>query len=181
MGFMQMTTEYWLQKKTIGGWSMVTSYQDEDQAWRNYISCVGNGMSGYSWRLVEAKTIQEDMLNDVVTIPTDIEMERIGHVRALKQASDVVYSGWSVANPVQDKKSGWGATPTAAWGNLIKSIDPEANGGPSKPDGRGAKPGSICLMHHGLKKRCRAMPEELDMLLSQGWQRGGPRTQFEGE
>ena len=165
-----MSQEYWLQKKTIGGWSMVTWYSDLEQAQANYSKCVGKGDSGYSWRLCEVKAVKEDMLNDVVNVEAPVIEQPL--------------KAWGQSRPanilIQDAPKSSEAPVSRPWGQNATSINPGANGEVSKPDGRGAKPGSVCLMHHGLKKRCRAMPEELDMLLSQGWQRGGPRTQFEG-
>lgn len=184
-------TEYWLQKKTIGGWSQVTNYRDLDQAKRNFVSCVGKGDSGYCWRLAEVKELEVSMLDEIVEIsyiPPDISITK-DMVDIHEAMRDPQKSGWGdnnrvivkgpgILNPDAPKSSGWGQT--APWGQNQMSNSPTQTEGLSKLDGRGAKSGSVCLMHHGLKKRCRAMPEELDMLLKDGWVRGGPRTQFEG-
>lgn len=173
--------EYWLQKKTIGGWSNLDRHDNLDKAKANFLQCVGNGLSGYSWRLVECSVIEQAMLNDVMPIPeVTVEIDRY----IIGGKSDKLTWGDIGRNRpadilVQD------APKTRPWGQAasepenIKIINPGANTGLSKLDGRGAKPGSICLIHHSLQKRMRAMPEELDMLLLQGWVRGGPRTQFE--
>lgn len=161
-----MTTEYWLQKKTIGGWSHVTYYSDELEA-RTNLDKVAIPNNGYSWRLVKAEVIEERMLEEVVEVasmPLDIE------------ATKAKAALWGKS--IQDAPTGWGATPAASGWDKPAVINPILNTGLSSGDGRGAKAGSICLMHHQMKKRMRAMPDELDMLLSQGWERGGPRTQF---
>lgn len=169
-------TEYWLQKKTIGGWSHVTWYSDLEQAQLNFTK-VSAGNSGYSWRVVKAETVVEKMLDDSTPIEApEIELTNVKWItkdEALKQFP-LAKSGWiKPRQPIQDapKSSGWGGT-ASGWGNAT-SESPSQSG-----DGRGAKPGSVCLMHHSLKKRMRAMPDELNVLLSQGWERGGPRTQF---
>lgn len=176
-----MTTEYWLQKKTIGGWSHVTSYQDEEQARKNYSSCVGNGMSGYSWRLVEVKTIQEDMLNDVVEVqqPDNAKLwiQASGRIDRNAIGLEPIKSGWG--KPVQDApKSSWG-TSSAGWGDFKAPINPEADTAPSGEQPHGLT-GSVWLVHYGLKDKKRVAANLVDDMIAQGWQRGGPRTQFEG-
>jgi len=64
-------TEYWLQKKTIGGWSNVTWYSDQKQAEENYKRAWAGGKSGYSWRLFsidETNLIMEDLLDEVTEV-----------------------------------------------------------------------------------------------------------------
>lgn len=64
-------TEYWLQKKTIGGWSQVTWYDNQDQAMTNFNN-VTKGDTGYSWRLVEANTVVEKLLEEIVEVEAPI-------------------------------------------------------------------------------------------------------------
>jgi hypothetical protein len=65
-------TEYWLQKKTLGGWSHVTWYADLEQAQENYGRCLLN--KGYSWRLIKAETVVEHLLDETTEIePPAIE------------------------------------------------------------------------------------------------------------
>jgi len=59
-------TEYWLQKKTLGGWSHVTWYANEAEARANFDKCKSN--SGYSWRVVKAEVIVEAMLEEVTEV-----------------------------------------------------------------------------------------------------------------
>lgn len=168
-----MTTEYWLQKKTIGGWSHVTWYETLAVTQANFAN-VSAGNSGYSWRIVEAKTIEEKLLDEVVEVyPTPLhELTN----NALK-ASPAQWAAASEAS--QNKQSGWGATPGAGWGETIKIINPSPNAPPSVSDGRGAKPGSVWLVHHGKKHKTRVAASEVDAMIAQGYIRGGPATKFE--
>lgn len=60
-------TEYWLQKKTIGGWSHVTWYDSYEQAKFNFDN-VSKGNSGYSWRIVKAEMVEEKLLQETTPI-----------------------------------------------------------------------------------------------------------------
>ncbi len=53
---------------------------------------------------------------------------------------------------------------------------PKPNG-----DGRGKHLiGTVCMIHHAMKKRIRCAAAEVNKFEADGWVRGGPRTQFEG-
>ena len=150
-------TEFWLQKKTIGGWSHVTSYQDEQQARTNYNRCIEGGMSGYSWRLCKVEAIEVAMLNDVVEV-SQPEPDRPANI--LIQGAP---------------KSSWG-TPPATWGEKRTSIDLPADS--ERPE-HGLS-GSVWLIHHGQRAKVRVKADEAQKYLDEGYVRGGPRTQFEG-
>jgi len=167
-------TEYWLQKKTIGGWSMVTYYVDADEAWRNYASCVGNGMSGYSWRLVRVETIKEDMLNDVVDIQSP-DYDAILFGRSFSK-DGVRVPAEKVLIQDAPKSTGWGAD-TSRWGKPA-SIDPSP-AGVINPSTEHGLTGSVWLVHHGLRKKTRVSADKVDAMMKEGYVKGNPRTQFE--
>lgn len=171
-------TEYWLQKKTIGGWSHVTSYHDEAQAKRNFASCVGNGMSGYCWRLVEVKEIEASMLNDVVPIMHDTDS---GWIKTIEPKPDS--SGWGAFRPadilVQDAPKSAEQPTRRPWGQNSTSINPSPAILNPEASEHGLS-GSVWVVHHGFKKKLRVNQETAKQLLAGGeWKRGGPRTQFE--
>lgn len=90
---LDMSNEYVLQKKTLGGWSYVTWYTDVNEALRNLKAAVADGYSGYSWRVVELKVIEEVLNKDELeALPTEKE------------------------EAVEPVKSGWGKPTGAAWG-----------------------------------------------------------------
>lgn len=69
--------EYWLQKKTIGGWSHVTWYDNIDQAKVNF-DRASNGNSGYSWRLVKVEMIEKKLLEEAIPIePPAVELAQV--------------------------------------------------------------------------------------------------------
>lgn len=164
-------TEYWLQKKMLAGWSVVTWYDNLEQAQENYKKCLNN--IGYSWRLVKVETVECQMLDEV----TEVKAPEIELVKSKSKndwgASTNLNDGWSTKTPFVDIA----LKQASDWSNWKPAGAAIINPGTGS-DGRGAKPGSVCLMHHGLKKRMRAMPNEVDVMIAQGWERGGPRTQF---
>lgn len=173
--------EYWLQKKTIGGWSQVTNYQDLDQAKRNFVSCVGKGNSGYCWRLAEVKIIEEAMLDEVTIIETDKDVElpqaKVGQSVVIRNIGDKPIAVRPWGNPVQDKpkSSGWGQT--APWGQNQMPISLTQAEGLSSDQVHGFS-GSVWVIHHGQKHKARIAGNELELYLAKGYERGGPRTQF---
>lgn len=62
-----MNNEYWLQKKTIGGWSHVTWYSTIDEAMSNF-NRVSGDLNGYSWRVVKVELVEERLLTDAAPI-----------------------------------------------------------------------------------------------------------------
>jgi hypothetical protein len=62
-----MSNEYWLQKKTLGGWSHVTWYAIKEEAKLNF-DRVSAGDSGYSWRLVKIEVIEQKLLDEVIEV-----------------------------------------------------------------------------------------------------------------
>lgn len=153
-------TEYWLQKKSLSGWSMVTWYSDVEQAMTNYKKCIGNGMSGYSWRLCKVEALETSMLQEVTDIEApELEVKKTTSWGAdiqkpLKKAEDVKYS------------NGWGDT--SSWSDI-----PSDN---SKPEH--GLTGSVWVINHALKEKKRVAASEVDNMLSLGYERGGPKTKF---
>lgn len=166
-----MVNEYWLQKKTIGGWSHVTWYDDLEQAQLNF-NRVSAGDSGYSWRLVNVTTIQEKMLADVVNVEAP-------NVKLEAARSNV----WAGTKPPENKKSGWGATPATVWGSNLTSNNPKPA---VTPSGWGTPPaktehglsGSVWLAHAGLRQKKRVPADQVNDMIAQGWYKAGPRTTF---
>lgn len=165
-----MTTEYWLQKKTIGGWSHVTWYADKDQALKNFKTAVGNGMSGYSWRLIEAVELEVSMLQEVteVTLPDN---PVIGEAVTITNNTDkpLKVNGWGQQTIVEPKTS---------WGRLPINIDKDKNisSVPIKPE-HGLS-GSVWVINHKDRVKKRIKANELDSMLAQGYEKAGPRTEF---
>lgn len=167
MGIMLMT-EYWLQKKGLGGWSMVTWYSDLDQAMTNYRKCLDNGMSGYSWRLCKVEAVEVSMLDEV----TEIEAP------SLEPSIPVVRKPWTDSIQPLPVKKPWGATPTPAWGGSFKIINPEPNEGLSARPGRPDLVGKVWMVNHLTKSKVRVSPEEVKLMTEAGYERGGPKTKF---
>lgn len=150
-------TEYWLQKKTIGGWSMVTWYSELEQAMLNYSKCVGKGDSGYSWRLIEAKTIAEDMLAEVTNVETpELEQKTTSWGATIKPK--LVNNGWGNPTP-KPVASRWGSDSEIKEHGMV---------------------GKVWMLNHKLKERARVNPDEVESRKANGWIIGGPKTMFEG-
>lgn len=164
-------TEYWLQKKTIGGWSTVTWYSDLAQATENYNRCIGN--PGYSWRLVTVEVVHEKRLEEEVEITPVPITEFNNNIQNTKWVSkaDLIEQF-----PSQNKNSGWPATPSpGGWDSFT----------PDKPkpailtlDEKHGGIGKVWMLRHDIKQRARVNPNEVDYYLSQGWIKGGPKTAF---
>jgi len=146
---MEHMTEYWLQKKTIGGWSMVTWYSDLDQAKLNY-DRLKQG-AGYSYRLVQVEAIQEDMLDEVVTVEAP----------EIEQTAKANVWGGQIKKP--DTSSGF-----SGWGDMLSNSSKLEHG----------LSGSVWVINHSTKDKKRVPAGELDAMIAQGYVRGGPRTQF---
>ncbi len=148
-------TEYWLQKKTIGGWSMVTWYATEGQARANYDKM--KQQIGYSYRLCKVEEIEVDLLNDIVPVPVhDIEYPDP------EQAKANVWGG-----QLKPNADTWGST-KSNWGDLPADSQ-RSNHGLS---------GSVWVIHHAKKEKLRVSGDKVDSYLANGYERGGPRTQF---
>lgn len=158
-------TEYWLQKKTIGGWSHVTWYDSLEQAMANFKSA-SDGDSGYCWRVVEAKPIAEKMLAEVVPVEapnTKLEVARRN-----------VWAGQASAPASQPViNSGWGGSSAAGWGNPA-SVKPSPAAGPPAH----GLAGKVWMIHHAKKIKTRIDPNEVDKYLAEGYVKGGPKTSF---
>lgn len=97
-------TEYWLQKKTIGGWSQVTWYDNQEQAMTNFNN-VSKGDTGYSWRLVEANTVVEKLLEEIVEVPPPEFIPIEPRVRLKPVAATPMAAGWDKPmgdDPIKD-------------------------------------------------------------------------------
>lgn len=171
------TTEYWLQKKTIGGWSMVTWYSELEQASKNYDQLRKN--IGYSYRMAEVKIVQEHLLDEVVKVEApEVELDAKANVWGGQQKPQAT-GGWT--KPEQQTNNGWN---TLEIKTKLSSIDTTNN--PWGKDDRGdlAEPkehgltGSVWVIHHANKHKCRVSANDIDDMLAKGYERGGPRTQF---
>lgn len=159
-------TEYWLLKKQLGGWVKVSWWSEEEYnlAKRSYDQCA-KPLSGNAWRLVKVEVLEESLLDDM-TPETRPESEP------------------ATAPPI--KNSGWGATPTkGGWGNFTSGPDLKKEPWSTAKEeaaevrlrGHGGA-GKVCLINHNTKERTKVDASEVDDMISQGWERGGPRTQF---
>lgn len=170
-------TEYWLQKKTIGGWSHVTYYVTEAEARINFNKVSGD-LNGYCWRLVKAEVIEEKLLNDVVEIDPPKMYEEPLKTGIINQAK----SGWGNLIPAIPKSNGWGDVPQSGWNST--TIDPKPvvlNSWGDLPADSGYRhkgTGKVCMINHVLKERTKVDANVVDNMIAQGWERGGPRTQF---
>lgn len=151
-------TEYWLQKKTISGWSNATWYDNQEQALKNLFNCAGvAGGSGYSWRVMKAEVVEQRLLDEVVMVEAP-ELEA----------------------PI---KTGWGAfksaTPAQAWGKPSNApgFSPSPSPVINLDDTHGGK-GMVWVIKHSIKSKKKIQPNELEYHLANGWERGGPRTEF---
>lgn len=145
-------TEYWLQKKTLGGWSHVTWYGTEAEAITNMNkACAGD--SGYSWRVCRVDVLAEKLLQDHEE-PKKPELEHAA-------AKTNVWAGQS--------KGGWDVGVVDNGWSDFKSDSEKSEHGMS---------GKIWLVNHSLKEKKRINPAEVDAMLASGWERGGPKTKF---
>lgn len=156
-------TEFWLQKKTIGGWSMVTWYDNEEQARKNYDNCRTG--KGYAWRLVKVEVLELQPLEDMIEIvPPEVEkpQERRQSLKIVDPWGDTKIASNSISdNPIWNE-----GHPTADNVPVI-----------SVPSVHGLS-GSIWVVHHGQRIKSRVALSDLDSYLNNGYVRGGPKTQF---
>lgn len=149
-------TEYWLQKRTLGGWSNVSWWSEHEleKANTSYQSCLKQ--VGYSWRLIKVETLQEVRLQEEVEDKVQDSKE--------EQAKYNVWAGQASSWNVGDKvvANGWGDT-------TITATAPEKEHG---------MVGKVWMLHHARKEKIRVDPSQVDSLIIEGWERGGPRTQF---
>lgn len=150
-------TEYWLQKKTIGGWSNITWYEDKNQAEVNYDKVRQN--AGYSYRLVEVTTLQEHRLQE----ETIIEPPSVDDYKKVKEKI------WSTPEP---KKDGWGDVNTKPDNHWGKGPSGELN------ETKHGMSGKVWMINHTNKTRVRVTPDEVQRMTEAGYERGGPKTPF---
>lgn len=158
-----MITEYWLQKKTIGGWSHVTWYSTAEEARKNYdIVAVPN--NGYSWRISMVTVIAERLLEEVVKVEApEIEQKLTSWGAPInKKPSPIASDGWGATGTVSN---GWNSTPI----HPIKNEPPSEHG----------LTGSVWVINHQTREKSRVPANELDNYLAKGYVKGGPRTQFQ--
>lgn len=166
LGMQNMTIEYRLEKKVLGGWQSISwwSEAEYDKAITSYNS-LAKPNCGFAYRLIKIEVMQECRLEEEKEISYKDEVAKIWSTPESELKND-----WK-APPV--KISDWGATPVAdGWGKPAV-LNPRPAG-----EGKPGAPGSVSLIHHGLKQRKRFKPEEVDDMIAQGWERGGARTQF---
>lgn len=158
-------TEYWLQKKTIGGWSIITWYDNKEQAEANYDKVRQN--AGYSYRLVEVTTLQEHRLTEETVIEPPA-IETVGNTNSLTKELAKV-------NP----DTGW-ASNSKDWGNVNTKPDNNWGSGPSGElnETKHGMIGKVWLINHVTKERARVEPNNVASMLAAGWEKGGPKTQF---
>lgn len=152
-----MTAEYWLQKKTIGGWSVVTWYDNQEQAEKNYNECIKN--VGYAWRLVKVEVMSEQRLEEEKEIIPPV----IQPVQFIKKTLDP----WQAAPQSENQMA------INPWGATMPSVSD-----PSPTKSEHGLSGSVWLVHRGLKIKGRFAADKVDAMMAQGYERGGPRTQL---
>jgi len=155
--------EYWLQKKTIGGWSMVTWYATIEEALKNYQSCLTSG-KGYSWRLCKVEVVEASMLDEVVEV-------------AAPELPEPVFI--KTKPPQIINQTDWTGV-ASTWGEKRTTDDPSPGAVVSTRPPRLDLIGSVWLVHHGLKKKTRVASHLVESMLAQGYEKGSPRTVFRG-
>lgn len=152
--------EYWLQKKTLGGWQTVSWWAEAElaKAQASYNSC-SKPDSGYSWRLIKAEVMEQRLLEDHIEL---LSLEEI--VEAVLP------------------KNGWGdSKPKSTWGDVKSVVTPWGiKDSVSFPKNGNHLIGKVWMIHHQLKLKKRVDPAEVDEMIRQGYERGGPKTQFRG-
>lgn len=172
------TEEYWLQKKTIGGWSHVTWYDNLEQAKRNFDNC-SKANNGYSWRIAKVETVEVKMLEEVVTVEAPkVEIAAKANVWAgneVKAAADA--SGWGKPD-VLIPKSEWGKS--SGWEKINTKSDEFWGNNPSgdRTEKQHGMTGKVWLINHLTKERARVSEDRVAEMLANGWERGGPKTGF---
>lgn len=144
--------EYYLQKRTLSSWSHVTIYENKDEGLKNLNSASKD--SGYSWRLVEVKVVEERILTDEMK-----EQREQVEEKPAQSWGAINKENWS-SKPVQGD---WGKIDTTPWGTTA----PTSSHGLS---------GSVWLVNHTIKEKKRVPAAQVDAMLADGWVRGGPRT-----
>lgn len=148
-------TEYWLQKKTIGGWSHVTWYATEQEAMAQY-NKLGND-TGYSWRVCKVEPVAEKLLYDH-------EEPKPPEVWASSPAPIVKNSGWG------DQASDWPEKRT--------SDNPIMNTGWSSTPAVHGMTGKVWMVNHAKRLRARVDANSVALYEADGYERGGPKTAF---
>lgn len=150
-------TEYWLQKKTLGGWQTVSWWAEAElaKAQASYNSC-SKPDSGYSWRLCKVEILTEARLDEEIEAkPTNLDFNSQSNGELIIPPLKGI---WADTKP----KSQWGDVP-------VDSSNPEHG-----------MVGKVWMIHHQLKLKKRVDPAEVDGMIGQGYERGGPKTQFRG-
>lgn len=137
-------TEYLLQKRTLSMWSYVTTYYDLAQAKANFNKVREN--SGYSWRIVELKVIEEK-LNEG---ETDLE--------ETPEPSEL---------PTDEIKPSWGSPAASDWRKSACEASIKSEHG---------MVGKVWLGNPSTKEKKRVEPSMVAGMLADGWIKTGPRT-----
>lgn len=163
-------TEYWLQKKTIGGWSQVTWYSDYEQAKLNYDSA-SKGNSGYSWRICKVEMIEQKLLEDTVEVkpPDGYSWSDVTEEQKIEMISN------AGINAVKSFKSGWDNVHSKGWGvPEYKEKDWDF----AKPEKEHGMTGKVWMINHTTKQKARITAALVEQFELNGWERGGPKTVF---
>lgn len=169
-------TEYWLQKKTLGGWSIIGKTTLE-----NFAKLDQN--SGYSWRLVKAEVVEERLLEDheeprpSLDISDTIGMKDLQRGKAwLSNAPDA--SGVpEPASPIDN--SDWGqAIPAVVQDAAMYGVGFSQDGKHIPAEQVHGNVGKIWMVNHSIKEKLRVNSNEVESYFAKGFVKGGPRTQF---
>lgn len=147
-----MSSEYYLQKRTLSSWSHVTSYETLEEAQTNFNRAKVN--SGYSWRIVKVEVVEEYVNGSEKSLKDEVaELDE-----DLQKPSE---------KPVQSIKSGWGI-PSTRWGNKSTS-DPDLKA-------EHGLAGKVWLGNPVTKEKKRVDPAAVQDMMAEGWIKAGPRT-----
>lgn len=144
-----MTNEYWLLKKTLGTWSKVSwwSEDEKDKADRSFESMLN---SGYAIRLVKVETVKEQMLDEMVDDPSPNPLDDF-KTEALREK-------------FTEKASNFKANWESGWGK------------PSDSDNTHGMVGKVWLGNPTTKEKKRVAPDDVTAMMADGWVKAGPRT-----
>lgn len=152
-------TEYWLLKKTLGNWTKVSwwSEEEKDKAERSFESMLN---SGYAIRLARIEIIKEQLLDEMMDEPKWIPEPQ---AEAMLKASEPIKSDWGKPDPDAHKT----AVSFGGWGSTIQALEGKSEHGMS---------GKVWLGNPTTKEKKRVAPDEVAGMMAAGWIKAGPRT-----
>lgn len=155
-------TEYWLQKKTLSGWSLITYYTTEAEAIKNMENAAKSN-NGYSWRVMKAEQISERLLEEVTAVKApDIQPDAKANVWAGNKTTS---NGWG-DTAVTSKPNGWGNHDVS----FIKPVEKSEHG----------MTGKVWMIHHTKHLRARVPEASIVQYQADGYEFGGPKMGFRG-